>query len=124
LLKAESDGLQASITIRSAHTGDDFVLRADRVINCTGPSRNYAKTDIPLIVGMRDQGSLVPDRLGLGVETDAGGRLIGADGSPAHKLFTIGPLRISSLFESIAIPEIRVQADELAQLLASELRRN
>jgi uncharacterized NAD(P)/FAD-binding protein YdhS len=123
LLKAESDGLQASITIRSAHTADDFVIRADRVINCTGPSRNYSTTDIPLIAGMRNQGWLTPDQLGLGIETDADGRLINAGGSPVGNLFTIGPLRIPNLFESIAIPEIRVQADELAQLLVSESRR-
>lgn len=121
---AESDGSHASISIRSAHTGDIIVLRADRVINCTGPSRNYSKTDIPLIAGMRGQGLLTPDRLGLGIETDVQGRLIGADGSPVPNLFAIGPLCIPALFESIAIPDIRVQADELAQLLASELRRN
>jgi len=123
LLKAESDGLQASITICSAHTGDDFVLRADRVINCTGPSRNYSTTEIPLIAGMRDQGWLTPDRLGLGIKTDANGRLIDNNGCCINNLFTIGPLRIPALFESIAIPEIRVQADELAQLLASKSGR-
>jgi uncharacterized NAD(P)/FAD-binding protein YdhS len=119
LLKAESDGSCAKITIRSAHTGAATVLRADRVINCTGPSRNYLTTDIPLIAGMRDQGWLTPDQLRLGIETDTDGGLIGADGRTVRNLFAIGPLRIPALFESIAIPEIRVQAEELAQLLAS-----
>jgi uncharacterized NAD(P)/FAD-binding protein YdhS len=61
--------------------------------------------------------------LGLGIETDADGRLISADGSPVSNLFAIGPLRIPALFESIAIPEIRVQAAELGLLLATESRR-
>ena len=124
LLKAETVGSRACITIRSTQSEDTFVLYADRVINCTGPSRNYATTDIPLIAGMRNQGWLTPDRLGLGIETDADGRLISADGSPIGNLFTIGPLRIPALFESIAIPEIRVQANELAQLLVSESEIN
>jgi hypothetical protein len=33
--------------------------------------------------------------------------------------FTIGPLRIPALFESIAIPEIRMQAEALAGLLTA-----
>ena len=118
LLKAETVGAQAGITIRSAQTGDMVVVLADRVINCTGPSRNYSKTDIPLIAAMREQGLLIPDRLGLGVETDEQGRLIGSNGSSIQNLFTIGPLRIPALFESIAIPEIRAQADTLGRLLA------
>ena len=121
LLTAETNGSRACITIRSAQSGDTIVLHADRVINCTGPSRNYSKADIPLIAAMRDQGWLTPDRLGLGIETDADGRLINVDGSPVSNLFAIGPLRIPALFESIAIPEIRVQADKLAQVLVSEL---
>jgi uncharacterized NAD(P)/FAD-binding protein YdhS len=76
-------------------------------------------TDIPLIAGMRDQGWCTPDQLRLGIETDTDGGLIGADGRTVRNLFAIGPLRIPTLFESIAIPEIRVQAENLAKLLAS-----
>ena len=123
LLKTESAESCACITIRSTQSEDTFVLNVDRVINCTGPSRNYSTTEIPLIAGMRNQGWLTPDRLGLGIETDADGRLIDNNGCCINNLFTIGPLRIPALFESIAIPEIRVQADELAQLLASESGR-
>jgi uncharacterized NAD(P)/FAD-binding protein YdhS len=123
LLSAELEGARACIAIRSTQSKGSVVLYAERVINCTGPGRNYLKTDIPLIAAMRDQGWLTPDCLGLGIETDMDGRLIGTDGIPVNNLFTLGPLRIPGLFESIAIPEIRVQADELAQLIASETRR-
>jgi uncharacterized NAD(P)/FAD-binding protein YdhS len=119
LLKAETVGDCARVTVRSTQTGDSFVIDADRVINCTGPGRNYAKTDIPLIAGMREQGWLTPDSLRLGIETDNAGRLISADGSVVETLFAIGPLRIPERFESIAMPEIRCQADELARLLAA-----
>ncbi|MEI6205442.1 MAG: FAD/NAD(P)-binding protein [Desulfuromonadales bacterium] len=117
-LSAEQYGTQARVTIRSTRTGNTFALDVDRVINCTGPSRNYTKTVIPLIARMREKGWLVPDRLRLGVETSTDGHLIGADGGCVPKLYTIGPLRIAALFESIAIPEIRVQADELANKLS------
>ena len=120
LLSAEMAGDSARITIRSTHTGDVFTVDAERVINCTGPARNYGSTDIPLIASMRTQGWLTPDRLRLGIETDRDGRLISSDGTVNKTLFTIGPLRIPELFESIAMPEIRVQAYELAQLLVTD----
>jgi uncharacterized NAD(P)/FAD-binding protein YdhS len=118
LLKAEPNGAQASITIRSSLSSNTFTLDVDRVINCTGPSRNYSKTDIPLISRLRERSWLTPDRLKLGIETGTDGQLIDTDGGCIAGLYTIGPLRIPALFESIAIPEIRVQAEELAKLLA------
>jgi uncharacterized NAD(P)/FAD-binding protein YdhS len=124
LVNAETDGTRARITIRSSQAGDTFVIAVERVINCTGPTRNFTTTDIPLIAGLREQGWLTPDPLRLGIETDKDGRLIGVDGKTTPFLFTLGPLRIPGLFESIAIPELRVQAAELAQLLVSDSLAN
>lgn len=69
---------------------------------------------------MRSAGLIVPDALRLGFETDLDGRLIAANGRPAQGLFTLGPIRIPALWESIAIPEIRNQALDLAKLIISE----
>ena len=88
-----------------------------RLINCTGPSSSFATTDIPLVAQMRRAGYLVPDALGLGVETADNGALLGRDGNPVPGLFTLGALRRPGLWETTAIPEIRVQAAELASLL-------
>jgi uncharacterized NAD(P)/FAD-binding protein YdhS len=95
-------------------------LDVARVINCTGPQGNYSAIDLPLVVQMRRAGWLVPDDLGLGVETNPDGRLVSADRSTVPGLFTIGPLRRPALWESTAIPEIRGQAAALARLLAAE----
>ena len=117
LLSAKEGVGGARITVRSTRSGDEFQLDVVRVINCTGPARNYSTTDIPPIARLREQGLLTPDPLRLGFDSDLDGRLIGTDGRVNRSLFTIGPLRIPYLFESIAIPEIRVQAEELARLL-------
>ena len=47
----------------------------------------------------------------------AEGRFAGAEA-----LFAVGPLRRGTLWESTAIPEIRVQAARLGRLLADRLR--
>ena len=96
------------------------LFEAARVINCTGPNRDYSRVNTSLITSLRQGGWLTPDPLRLGWVTADDGRLIGVEGSPVAGLFTIGPLRIADLWESIAIPEIRMQAAALAKVLADE----
>ncbi|HVN14896.1 MAG TPA: FAD/NAD(P)-binding protein [Anaerolineales bacterium] len=95
-------------------------LTVARIVNCTGPSRDYSQIQSPLIACLCEAGWLVPDALRLGFETDSEGHLIAANGESVQGLFTLGPLRIAELWESIAIPEIRNQALALAELLVSE----
>ncbi|HEX7706720.1 MAG TPA: FAD/NAD(P)-binding protein [Thermoanaerobaculia bacterium] len=99
--------------------GETREFTVARVINCTGPASNYALVDLPLVAQLRRAGFLVPDPLGLGVETTAEGQFVDVEGEPVPGLFTIGPLRRAAHWESTAIPEIRVQASELARLLAT-----
>jgi len=57
----------------------------------------------------------------LGLDVDADGRLLDRRGEPSRSLYAIGPIRKGSLWETTAVPEIRVQAAELAALLARNL---
>ena len=97
------------------------ILRVGRVINCTGPSSDYKAVDQPLVAHLRRAGWLVPDPLRLGVETDADGRLLDTAGKPVPGLFTLGPLRRPTFWESTAIPEIREQSQALSARLAAEV---
>ena len=109
-----------NVTWQPAGTKDTQRLTVARVINCTGPARDYTSVTLPLIAGLRDAGWLTPDPLKLGWATDDDGRLIGSDGQATPGLFTLGPPRIPGLWESLAMPEIRHQAADLGQLLAYE----
>lgn len=91
-----------------------------RVINCTGLSSDYRQLDHELISQLRHAEWLTPDELGLGIETDGHGQLSRCDGQASPGLYTLGPPRRAQLWESIAVPELRVQAAELAQHLVSE----
>ena len=42
-------------------------------------------------------------------------------GTPSTSLYAIGPIRKGSLWESIAVPELRVQASQLAEHLVHTL---
>lgn len=97
-----------------------FAMKVDHVINCTGPSLNYARVGSPLLRTMLDAGTIAPGLGGAGLHCALDGALIDRGGHIAPGLFTIGPARLGVLFESIAIPEIRCQARDLAATLAAE----
>jgi uncharacterized NAD(P)/FAD-binding protein YdhS len=52
--------------------------------------------------------------LGIGFRTYRQGALLDAKMRPTSVFFTLGPPRRGDLFESIAVPEIRAQAEALA----------
>ncbi|RPF37707.1 FAD/NAD(P)-binding protein [Streptomyces sp. TLI_185] len=90
-------------------------LHVGWVIDCTGPGRRF---DDPLWHSLFASGAAVPGPLGMGVAT-RDGRLLDSEGRADRPLFTLGAPRRGELWETTAIPEIRVQAAALAgQLLA------
>ncbi|MET8449296.1 FAD/NAD(P)-binding protein [Streptomyces sp. NPDC005209] len=93
------------------------VLHVGWVIDCTGPGR---LPDGPLWSSLFAAGTTVPGPLGMGVATHDG-RLLDASGAAGLPLFTLGAPRRGELWETTAIPEIRVQAAELAQQLLAPL---
>jgi uncharacterized NAD(P)/FAD-binding protein YdhS len=107
-------GLAVGIQLRGA---GDLTLRVARVLNCTGAESNYRKLADPLVRSLISRGFGHADPLHLGLATDEQGRLENAQGATPHPLYTLGPCRKGSLWETTAVPEIRVQAAALAQHL-------
>jgi hydroxyacylglutathione hydrolase len=93
-------------------------LATTRVINCTGPNMNYRSVNSPLLNSLFSRGLASPGPLGGGFNCTRSGALIGAGAAVSSVLFTLGPSRLGTLIEAIAIPEICQQAFELATLLA------
>jgi uncharacterized NAD(P)/FAD-binding protein YdhS len=90
-------------------------LRADFVINCTGPEALRRQCCQPLVRSLLDQNLAELDPLSLGLATLPNGNLLNAEGRPAHRLFALGPVRRGSLWETTAMPEIRSQAVAVAE---------
>jgi uncharacterized NAD(P)/FAD-binding protein YdhS len=100
--------------------GAEETLEGAALVNCTGPTTDVRRLDTPLLAWLMDAGLARADRLGLGLDTQAGA-LVGRDGAPSQSLFALGPLRRAELWETTAIPEIRVQAQALAAALLGHL---
>jgi uncharacterized NAD(P)/FAD-binding protein YdhS len=113
----ERDGSALVITRKGAEIRHE--ASAARVINCTGPDMRYERVASPLLRSLFAQGRATSGPLGTGFRSDADGALLDAHGRPSQILFNIGPGRLGTLLESIAMPEIREQTWALAKLLAA-----
>lgn len=110
--------VEVHYTPRGKH-GDrgTVVERADRVINCIGPETDYDKVDDPLLRRLFDRGLARPGPANLGFDALPDGSVIGRDGVPSRVLHTLGSTMRGVLWEVLAVPDIRVQADLLARNL-------
>ena len=102
--------------------GEDAVV-ADGVVNAIGPAWDCRRGDDALLQHLLDTGAAIPSRVGLGLATTADGRLIDRDGRASEHIVTLGSLRRGELWETIAVPELRTQAAELAERLAGYATR-
>lgn len=116
-LKETATGAEA--VFRRHGTEEIVTLNVAKVINCTGPRTDYSKYQHPLFINLLARGLIDHDPLALGLHATAAGELYRYRGEPAGWLFTIGAPLKGVLWESTAVPEIRVQARQLAERLLS-----
>jgi uncharacterized NAD(P)/FAD-binding protein YdhS len=112
-------GLQVTYFSRAARR--ERTIRVAYAVNCTGPECNYQKLKSPLVVNLLAAGLIDPDPLFLGLNATAEGAVIDYLGNPSTEIFTLGSAAKGMLFETTAVPELRVQAKALAQRLAGDL---
>ncbi len=94
-------------------------LITDQIMNCSG-SQSLSTQTSPLIASILNSGYAQIDDLKLGFKTDHVGRILGARENVTN-LYTIGPLRKGTLWESIAVPELRPETIALAKTLIQDL---
>jgi len=107
------------VTYRERKSGQMAKLLVDRVVNCTGPDGDYQCVSCPLLLDLMERKLARPDPLSLGLDVADDGAVLDSQGSPSSFLYALGPLRKGRLWESVAVPELRVQVAELASLLIS-----
>lgn len=113
---AGGDGL----TIHYRRRGEtaERQMRAALAINCTGPLHAMSQTRDPLLANLIGSGAARPDGLDIGLAVDARSRVEGSE-----RLWAVGALTKANYWEIIAVPDIRVQAAEVADDIARELGR-
>ena len=119
LLRIEPDERDGPLRATLRPRGATYVETLDvaHVINCTGPDPDLSRGGGPLIANLIERGLAAPDPLGLGLRTAPDGALLSAEGSPSDRLFTLGPPRRGDLWETTAVPELRIQSSALIRQL-------
>jgi len=108
------------INYRERSSKNRLTIFADAVINCMGPESDYEKLDDPLIKNLLKRGMIKTDQLKLGLDCTPEGIIIDKSGKRSPFLYTIGPPAKSTLFEITSVPEIRIAALQLADLVTSK----
>lgn len=111
--------MDGDLDVVRRETGTDHTVSEtyDIVIQTVGLNTDTLRTEHVLMRQLVIDDLVTPDRMGLGLAAQADGHLLDGEGKPRGNLFAIGSLLRGALWESTAIPEIRKQAQALANLL-------
>jgi uncharacterized NAD(P)/FAD-binding protein YdhS len=121
LISATADTTGIDVTLSTRGGAPTKTVRVSWVINCTGPGVQNRHSTHPILRPLLEAGTLCDDELSLGLRTDPAGRALNAAGNPLPTLLVAGTLRKSTLWESTAVPELRQQAQTIAQIALATL---
>ncbi len=113
-------GAGVRVHYRGAHGGTAH-LDGDLVLNCTGPQSRLSATGSRVLRNLLASGAAATDATDLGLHVEPDFAVVDRAGLRSPHLFAIGPLLRGTLWETVAVPELRVQALRVAQTLLNEL---
>jgi uncharacterized NAD(P)/FAD-binding protein YdhS len=102
------------------HLDNGESLAGDLVINATGPATKLTASRSLLLQNLLRRGLVAPDDTDMGVRVDTDHTIISDDGERSRLLLAVGPLLRGTLWETIAVPELRAQAKRVAETLLEQ----
>lgn len=114
----EGTRIRVSVSMRDRRS---LELDVDRIVNATGVEMRAQLMRNPLLSDLLGKGLARPGPHGIGIDTCAEGELVDAQGRNLAGVAVVGSLRIGRLWESIAVPELRGQAENAARRMLALL---
>jgi len=121
IVSVEQEGNTIKVSYRPK--GDPSELNqisAQKIINCTGTGLNLSHISDPLLSDLARAG-LISEHVSGGLNVTPDFCLVDRAGQKVEGLYASGSLLRGVLFESIAVPELRMQVDQIAQSIANSL---
>ncbi|MET0582626.1 MAG: FAD/NAD(P)-binding protein [Pseudoxanthomonas sp.] len=115
----EGNRIRVTLMMRDRRTQE---LDVDRIVNATGVEMRAQLMRNPLLSDLLGKGKARPGPHGIGIDTAVDGEMVDAQGQAQPDLMVVGSLRIGRLWESIAVPELRGQAEAAARRLLALAR--
>ena len=109
------------VTYAARDGSGEKTIEAQRVIMANG-LEHVSRTGDPLMNSMLDRGLVRLDSQGLGLDVTDGLNAIRADGTVADDIWALGPIVRGVFWECVAVPDIRVQATNVAIGIAGRLK--
>lgn len=103
-----------TVKFKNRKTNEIQQLNVNKVINCTGPEADINKIENQLIQNLIKSGLIKADIMNLGIDATINGNVINNHNEVERNFYTIGTNLKGLLWESTAVPELRVQADNIA----------
>jgi uncharacterized NAD(P)/FAD-binding protein YdhS len=114
-LTVSGGGIDVHYVQRGRHTAS--VRRVAMVVNCVGPELDYRRIDVALVRNLFRRKLIRSGPAELGIDATTAGAVIAEDGTASTQLYAIGPTMKGVLWEVIAVPDLRVQAERLARVI-------
>ncbi|HLT23834.1 MAG TPA: FAD/NAD(P)-binding protein [Ignavibacteria bacterium] len=121
VIDINKEGSDISVRFLRKRDRSENTLTVTRIINCSGPIYDITQTSNTLLKNLFSGGLIQPDELDLGLRTDTHGALINSQNKISGSFYTLGGNLRGLLWETTAVPELRVQAEKLAQLLIDKI---
>ena len=104
---------------RLRHHAEVWRQEVDALVNCTGVHNDWSRSGSVLAESLLASGRVAPGPHRMGLALTPEGRVVDRGGAPNERLWAMGPARLGMDFESVAVPELRLQAAELARAIAA-----
>ena len=117
---ADIKRVEASGSRIVVHLGNGDSQTGDLVINATGPITKLSASRSLLLQNLLRRGLVAPDDTDMGIRVDPDHTIISADDERSRLLLALGPLLRGTLWETIAVPELRAQAKRVAETLLEQ----
>ncbi len=108
-----------AVTLRPRGQDAPETITAQRIVNCTGPLGDLARSREPLLQRLAARGVIRPDPAHIGIDVDNQGQTIAADGRANANLYALGPMTRGAFWEIVAVPDIRTQTWAVARRLSN-----
>lgn len=117
----EADGI-VSAFIQLKGSSKKRELNVSRVINCTGPQSNYNELKDVFVQNLLAKKIILSSELKMGIETNLKGQILQSELQPSSDIYAIGSLMRGVLWETTAVPEIRIQAESIAKQIIDSIK--
>jgi uncharacterized NAD(P)/FAD-binding protein YdhS len=119
IISADLEDGGIKVSVRKRHDHSVATMHVSKIINCTGFKVDFERTKSALLKTLAKQELLRPHVLKCGIESNELGQVLGKDEFLSQRIFAVGPMLRPQYFETVAVPELREQAENMAKTILS-----